>query len=83
MAISARERLAEYNRAHRPGPRQGLNKNNTSGIRGVSWDTRHKRWVARISFQGKSKFLGSFREKEDAAKARLDAEKEVRQLLSS
>lgn len=82
LAISARERLIKYNRSHRPKPRESINKNNTSGVRGVSWDAQHKRWVARIGFDGKNRFLGSFRKKEDAAKARRSAEKEVCQQLS-
>lgn len=33
-------------------------KNNTSGVRGVYWDSRKHRWVARIKFQKKNALSG-------------------------
>lgn len=51
-----------------------LNKNNSSGIRGVIYDSRIKKWCARISTFGKSIHLGSFAIKEDAIKIRKQAE---------
>lgn len=51
-----------------------LFKNNTSGIRGVTWHNRLKRWQARITFKGKTIHLGYFRTLEDAAIARQLAE---------
>lgn len=49
-------------------------RNNTSGVRGVSWDQRSQRWVARIGFQGKTYYLGSYERLEDARAARLRGE---------
>lgn len=46
---------------------------NTSGILGVSWSRRDKKWVAQIRAEGRMMWLGAFREKEDAAAARARA----------
>lgn len=45
-----------------------ISKNNTSGFKGVNWESRTQLWVARIKLNGKSRFLGRFNDKEDAAK---------------
>jgi len=37
-------------------------KNNTSGIKGVRWDKKIKRWVAKININGKAKYFGSFKD---------------------
>lgn len=37
-----------------------LDKNNTSGFKGVSWHKQHKKWQANIRFDGKVRFLGLF-----------------------
>ncbi len=49
-------------------------KDNSSGIRGVSWSSKHKKYEAYITFQRKRHFLGNFENLEDAAKARKEAE---------
>lgn len=49
-------------------------KTNTSGIIGVSWDKQTKKWIARIGIDYKDKKLGRFQNKEDAIRARLQAE---------
>ena len=49
-------------------------RNNTSGIRGVSFRTQDMRWVAYISFKGKKKTLGAFKTIEEAKEARRRAE---------
>lgn len=46
-----------------------LNKNNTSGIRGVHWRKKDKRWRAQIKINGKKVHLGDFKNKTDAALA--------------
>ena len=50
---------------------------NTSGVRGVYFDTRIGRWVARLKFKRKAYYLGSYAKLEDAAKARARAEEEI------
>ena len=46
----------------------GMQKNNTSGYRGVSWHKSQRKWRARISIRGKMNELGYFHSKDDAAK---------------
>ena len=55
---------------------QGINKNNKSGVAGVSWNKNANKWVAQISYKNKLIHLGCFDNLADAAKARKDAEKE-------
>lgn len=51
---------------------------NSSGVRGVYWDSVNRRWVARISDgHGKTVTLGNFRRIEDAAAARKRAVEEL------
>jgi hypothetical protein len=45
---------------------QRINKNNTSGYRGVSWNKYHKKWDANIKLNYKKIYLGHFKNKEDA-----------------
>lgn len=47
---------------------------NSSGVTGVSWHSRDKNWSAYITFENKMIHLGSFQNKEDAIKARQEAE---------
>ena len=44
-----------------------LRKDNMSGIKGVHWDSQHKKWRAVISTNGKSQRLGRFSSIEEAA----------------
>ena len=52
----------------------GLQKNNTSGVTGLSWDERLGKWRVRLTIYGDSKELGLFVNKEDAIIARIEAE---------
>lgn len=52
-------------------------KNNTSGIKGVSWNKERQKWVAQIVFQGKYHNLGRYDKKEDAAEIRKIAEEKL------
>ena len=45
---------------------QGINKANTSGVKGVSWASRYNKWYACIRYNGKNKNLGYFDSIDDA-----------------
>ena len=53
------------------------NKRNKSGCVGVTWNKDKHKWIASITFNGKYKYLGSFENKEDAIKARKEAENDL------
>jgi hypothetical protein len=59
--------------AHNTKPRIG----NVSGLKGVTWHKNKKRWHANITVARKTKYLGSFTDKTEAAKAYDRAAKEV------
>ncbi len=48
--------------------------NNKSGVRGVYQNQKLGRWTAQITFQGHTRYLGSFDSLEEAAQARERAE---------
>lgn len=52
---------------------KSMKSSNKSGYKGVFWDTRRKRFLANISVNGKTIFLGRFFNKGDAALAYNDA----------
>lgn len=52
-------------------------KTNTSGYTGVYFDKRSERWNAYINFKKKRYYLGSYRDIEDAVKARKEAEERI------
>ena len=51
-----------------------LSTSNTTGIKGVGWRSHCNKWRAYIQCDGKFIHLGNFDNKEDAIKARKDAE---------
>ena len=51
-----------------------LNSRNTSGIVGVTFDKRDRRWRAAIKVKGRKINIGSYYQKMDAIFARMDAE---------
>lgn len=51
-----------------------ISKNNTSGIRGVTWCKESKKWIAQIMINYKGISLGHYKNKEDAITARKNAE---------
>ena len=51
-----------------------LGKNNNSGIIGVGWYEKYKKWRSRITINKKTITIGYFDDKTDAIKARLEAE---------
>lgn len=46
-----------------------IQKNNTSGYRGVSWEKRSQKWLSQIVSNGKIKYLGRYNDPWEAAKA--------------
>lgn len=55
-----------------------VRKDNTSGVIGVGWNKRAMKWRARITYNGELIQIGSFINKEEAIKARLEAEVKYR-----
>ena len=53
---------------------QKQRENTSSGVTGVTWKNREQKWIARINIDGKEIYLGSYTNKEDAIKARREAE---------
>ena len=53
---------------------RGMQKNNTSGHKGVSWDKRKKKWKAQIKVDKKQIHLGLFDNLEEAVAVRKEAE---------
>ena len=49
-------------------------KSNTSGYNGVYYNKKRGLWVAQITFQGKTRYLGAFGRLTDAVKARKRGE---------
>lgn len=54
---------------------KGKCRNNTSGYKGVSWFKPMEKWDVRITHNKKQVHIGYFDDKEDAAKAYLEASK--------
>lgn len=54
--------------------KQQANSNNHSGVRGVHWCSSKNKWIATLSFQKKLVLNKTFSNKNDAIKARKDAE---------
>lgn len=70
--INLRLASRSQNNANRPAY-----SNNASGIKGVYWEPRRKRWSAQITLNGKKELLGLFREKHAAADAYMEAAKRL------
>jgi hypothetical protein len=50
---------------------------NTYGVKGVYWDKHANKWMVRICANGKDKYLGLYKNFNDAVIARYHAEKEL------
>lgn len=59
---------------HENACNRSIQSNNTSGIIGVSFENDRQKWKAVISVDKHDKRLGNFIDKEDAIRARLEAE---------
>jgi hypothetical protein len=55
---------------------KGIQKNNTSGVTGVTFNSTSGKWEAQIKLKYKNNHLGAFDKFEDAVEARLSAEDE-------
>jgi hypothetical protein len=56
---------------------KGAQRNNQLGLRGVSYNTRLKKYVAQIQHHGKNKYLGVFSDPQAARAAYILAEREL------
>ncbi len=52
---------------------QKIYRNNTSGLKGVSWHKAHKKWTVQIGMNGRKVWLGQFDNREDAEKCYSDS----------
>ncbi|WP_343625387.1 HNH endonuclease [Roseateles puraquae] len=59
---------------------KGLQRNNSSGLKGVSWYARGECWQAFIAVDGRNKRLGSFPTKEEAFEAYCAAASRVHRI---
>lgn len=50
---------------------------NTSGLKGVTWDASRQKWAARISVKGKGVYLGRYKTKEEAYAAYCEAARKL------
>jgi hypothetical protein len=55
---------------------QGMRSDNTSGVRGVVWHKRKKKWLTCIRVNGKLKHLGYFDDLDEATRVRKEAEEQ-------
>jgi hypothetical protein len=56
---------------------RGMQRNNTSGTKGVTYAKNRNRWMAFITANGQSKTLGYYKTKEEAAAVRKAAEERL------
>jgi hypothetical protein len=70
--LNLRECTSQQNNFNR-----GKNKNNKSGYKGVGYDKKARKWVARICENRKEKYLGSFQTKEEAHEAYKQKAKKI------
>jgi hypothetical protein len=63
---------------HENATNRPLQKNNTSGVKGVRWNNRDKIWTASFVFMGRYIHVGSFKDKNRAASA-IKAARELTQ----
>lgn len=59
------------------GENSSLRKDNTSGFRGVNFNPKLGKWIAKIKHHRQQIHLGCFTEKSDAVQARFAAEKKL------
>lgn len=73
LAKRPRTRQGSYLYVHRRAIAEGLMGHKqagaSSGLRGVCWHARDRRWMAKVRLEGKNKYLGYFFTEEEAARA--------------
>lgn len=62
--VNLRKVTSSQNKCNRP-----LQRNNSSGLRGVIWNKQRGKWMAQIKSKNQYHYLGLFTEKKDAALA--------------
>lgn len=68
--------LREVTRSENGQNRKTLTSN-SSGFKGVCWDKRTNKWIARIKLKGKRRHLGYYEKAEDASEAYKKAQEEL------
>lgn len=74
--VDNRKNNLEFKTASQNNINCSLYSNNTSGVKGVSWNKRQQKWTASIQVNNKRIHLGYFIDKQDAIYARKKAEEE-------
>lgn len=59
------------------GRNQPMRHDNTSGVKGVHWDSGRRKWVAKCMADGRRHFLGHFDDKDAAAGAVMESRKRM------
>ncbi|MCM8735974.1 HNH endonuclease [Azospirillum sp. A1-3] len=67
--------LREATRSKNMG-NKSMSKNNSSGVKGVTWDKSRGKWQAKIMENGNNRFLGHFTDLDAAASAYASAARE-------
>ena len=57
--------------------RQGAHVNSKSGVRGVSWEKRARKWIVRITHHSKSIYVGTYSDLRDAEAAAVSMRNEL------
>ena len=55
----------------------GLRRSNKSGYKGVSWNEKKRKWISRVTFNGKVYQSGSYKTPKEAYQAYLSKAKEL------
>jgi hypothetical protein len=55
--------------------KKGARSDSKSGIRGVGWDGKYKKWIVEIKVHGKRKYFGRYENIEEAKQAAIEARK--------